>query len=354
MPRARSTGRAWAASSASCRASPARHDAAPSEPPRRAIFAREDAAIMAKAPVGIALTRHRRFELVSAEFNRLLGYEEAGLEGEAPRLIYASDEFYQALGTRVAAAFAVTQLFSEEIEFLRRDGTRFWGQLQGAPVSPGDAGAGTIWILEDVSATRRERDALSYRHPRCVDALCKPPAIETPMAQQLASNASRRPRCSTSPSTASRRSTTAPATRPDRLLKDVAAILEARLRADDVVARLGGDDSRSCLPTARMPARSASPRTSPSNRGPPLWWKGDPACASARHWRRRDRPGLRGSGCRRRGGRRCLLRRQARRQERRPRARYRRAQPGQVTPRAAGVRTHRRGPIPRPDRLPAH
>ena len=119
-------------------------------------------AIMAKAPVGIALTRHRRFELVSAEFNRLLGYEAAGLDGAAPRLIYASDEFYQALGTRVAAAFEATQVFSEEIEFLRRDGTRFWGQLQGAPVSPGDAGAGTIWTLEDVSATRRERDALSY------------------------------------------------------------------------------------------------------------------------------------------------------------------------------------------------
>ena len=63
-------------------------------------------AVMAKAPVGIAFTRNRRFELVSDEFNRLLGYEGAGLEGEAARLIYASDEFYQGLGTRVAAASA--------------------------------------------------------------------------------------------------------------------------------------------------------------------------------------------------------------------------------------------------------
>ena len=37
-------------------------------------------AVMAKAPVGIAFTRNRRFELVSDEFNRLLGYE-----GSRPR-----------------------------------------------------------------------------------------------------------------------------------------------------------------------------------------------------------------------------------------------------------------------------
>ena len=99
-------------------------------------------AVMAKAPVGIAFTRNRRFELVSDEFNRLLGYEGSGLDGEGARVIYASDEFYQGLGTRVAAAFGVGRVFAEEIEFVRRDGSRFWGQLLGAPVSRNDAGAG--------------------------------------------------------------------------------------------------------------------------------------------------------------------------------------------------------------------
>ena len=44
-------------------------------------------AVMAKAPVGIAFTRNRRFELVSDEFNRLLGYEGSGLDGEDANLI---------------------------------------------------------------------------------------------------------------------------------------------------------------------------------------------------------------------------------------------------------------------------
>ena len=45
---------------------------------------------------------------------------------------------------------------------MRRDGSRFWGQLLGAPVSRNDAGAGTIWTLGDVSEERRKRNALSW------------------------------------------------------------------------------------------------------------------------------------------------------------------------------------------------
>ena len=236
-------------------------------------------AIMAKAPVGIALTRHRRFELVSAEFNRLLGYEEAGLEGEAPRLIYASDEFYQALGTRVAAAFAATQVFSEEVEFLRRDGTRFWGQLMGAPVSADDVGAGTIWTLEDVSATRRERDALSYAATHdALTGLANRQHFEASMAQQLASSRE-------SPAALlfidldgfKAVNDGASHAAGDRLLKDIAAILEARMRAEDVVARLGGDEFAILLVSCTH-ARAVGVAEDIRHRieSHTLWWKGDP------------------------------------------------------------------------------
>ena len=141
-------------------------------------------AVMAKAPVGIAFTRNRRFELVSDEFNRLLGYEGSGLDGEAGRVIYASDEFYQGLGTRVAAAFGVGRVFAEEIEFVRRDGSRFWGQLLGAPVSRNDAAGHAAG---------------------------------------------------------------------DQLLRDIAALLLARIRSIDLAARLGGDEFAILLQACSLP-----------------------------------------------------------------------------------------------------
>ena len=215
-------------------------------------------AVMAKAPVGIAFTRNRRFELVSDEFNRLLGYEGSGLEGEAARVIYASDEFYQGLGMRVGAAFGVGRVFSEEIEFVRRDGSRFWGHLLGAPVSPHDAGQGTIWTLGDVSEERRKRDALSWAATHdALTNIANRQQFESQLAEHLADRRRREVACMLYIDLDGFKAVNDAAGHAagDQLLRDIAALLLARIRSIDLAARLGGDEFgvllRACaLPTA--------------------------------------------------------------------------------------------------------
>jgi diguanylate cyclase (GGDEF)-like protein/PAS domain S-box-containing protein len=215
-------------------------------------------AVMAKAPVGIAFTRNRRFELVSDEFNRLLGYEGSGLEGEAARVIYASDEFYQGLGTRVGAAFGMGRVFSEEIEFVRRDGSRFWGQLLGAPVSPHDAGAGTIWTLGDISEERRKRNALSWAATHdALTNIANRQEFESQLADHLADRRRREAACMLYVDLDGFKAVNDAAGHAagDQLLRDIAGLLMARIRSIDLAARLGGDEFgvllRSCaLPTA--------------------------------------------------------------------------------------------------------
>ena len=170
-------------------------------------------------------------------------------------------------------------MFSEEVEFLRRDGTRFWGQLQGAPVSADDVAAGTIWTLEDVSATRRERDALSYAATHdALTGLANRQHFEASMAQQLASNGE-------SPAALlfidldgfKAVNDGASHAAGDRLLKDVAAILEARMRADDVVARLGGDEFAILLVNCtHVRAVGVAEDIRHRIEAHALWWKGDP------------------------------------------------------------------------------
>ncbi len=202
-------------------------------------------AVMAKSPVGITFTRNRRFELVSAEFSRMLGYPEGDLEGEPARIIYQSDEFYQELGARVATAFSTRRVFSEEIEFVRRDGSRFWGQLQGAPVSDDDLPSGTIWTLEDVSEKRKHRDALAWAATH--DALTRVAnrqSFEGILEEQLSERRRHESACALFIDLDGFKpvNDSAGHAAGDQLLKDVASIVKARIRADDVVARLGGDE----------------------------------------------------------------------------------------------------------------
>jgi diguanylate cyclase (GGDEF)-like protein/PAS domain S-box-containing protein len=202
-------------------------------------------AVMAKAPVGIAFTRNRRFELVSDEWNRLLGYEGSGLDGEAARVIYASDEFYEGIGTRVAAAFGVGRVFSEEIEFVRRDGSRFWGQLLGAPVSRNDAGAGTIWTLGDVSEERRKRNALSWAATHdALTNIANRQEFESRLAEHLADRRRREVACVLYVDLDGFKGVNDAAGHAagDQLLRDIAALLLARIRSIDLAARLGGDE----------------------------------------------------------------------------------------------------------------
>jgi diguanylate cyclase (GGDEF)-like protein/PAS domain S-box-containing protein len=213
-------------------------------------------AVMAKAPVGIAFTRNRRFELVSDEFNRLLGYEGSSLDGEAARRIYASDEFYQGLGMRVAAAFGVGRIFAEEIEFVRRDGSRFWGQLLGAPVSRDDAGAGTIWTLGDVSEERRKRNALSWAATHdALTNMANRQEFEARLGEHLVDRRRREVACVLYVDLDGFKAVNDSAGHAagDQLLRDVAALLLARIRSIDLAARLGGDEFAVLLHACALP-----------------------------------------------------------------------------------------------------
>jgi len=201
-------------------------------------------AVMQHAPVGFAFTRERKFEMVSADFEKLLGYPAGALEGQAPQVIYASDEVYADLGARVGAAFGARRAFDDEIEFARRDGQRFWGRLRGQPVVWDEPGAGTIWTLEDVSAERAQRETLAWTSTH--DALT-----------QLANRAEFE-RCLHAAMGDRRGGPTsalfidldrfkavndsAGHAAGDAVLKAVATALQAQVRNDDQVARLGGDE----------------------------------------------------------------------------------------------------------------
>ena len=115
-------------------------------------------ALLVRAPTAVAFVAGQRFEVVSEEFNHLFGYgDDTDLAGKDTRGVHTTDLSHTALQERAAAAFAAGRPLDEEIEYVKRDGHRFWGRLQATPVH-WDAPAGeSLWIVEDVSTARAQR-----------------------------------------------------------------------------------------------------------------------------------------------------------------------------------------------------
>jgi len=115
-------------------------------------------AMLVRAPTAVAFVSGQRFEVVSEEFNHLFGFgDDSDLAGQGTRVVHTTDLAHTALHERAGAAFAAGHPLDEEMEYVKRDGHRFWGRLQATPVHWDNPAGEALWIVEDVSAARAQR-----------------------------------------------------------------------------------------------------------------------------------------------------------------------------------------------------
>lgn len=124
-------------------------------------------ALLERAPLAMAFVRDERFELVSEHMNHLFGYDEGtALAGLPARATLVSDAAHEGVTQRAVAAFAAGRPFDEEIECVRRDGSRFWARLHATPLQWDTPSDDALWIVEDVTVARQQRlePSWSARH----------------------------------------------------------------------------------------------------------------------------------------------------------------------------------------------
>jgi diguanylate cyclase (GGDEF)-like protein/PAS domain S-box-containing protein len=214
-------------------------------------------AVMAHAPVGIAFTRRGRFELVSDQFARLFGYDSAQVQGMLTHVISPSDEAHRAFLKLAGEAFASGGTCDEERELVRADSSRFWARLQGASVRAEDARAGTIWIFTDITESRTHREQLSWSasHDE-LTGLVNRREFELRLGEEVGERADAEPAAALFIDLDRFKAVNDSSGHAagDVLLKNIAAILLARARTHDTVARIGGDEFavllRGCDPRA--------------------------------------------------------------------------------------------------------
>jgi diguanylate cyclase (GGDEF)-like protein/PAS domain S-box-containing protein len=202
-------------------------------------------AVLAKSPVGIAFVRNGHFELVSTECERLFGYAPGSMTGRSTGLIAPDEESYQRFLSQIAAVYAGGGQVDQEEEVRRADGSSLWVRLQGAPLRLDDIEAGTIWIFNDATESRSHREHLSWHASHDpLTRLVNRREFERRLAEQL------QERRETERAAAlfidldhfKAVNDSAGHAAGDEMLCRIAAIFTSRARADDTIARIGGDE----------------------------------------------------------------------------------------------------------------
>jgi PAS domain S-box-containing protein len=112
------------------------------------------------AGVGIALTRNRRYERVSREFTRLLGYEEGELDGESSARIFPDAQSYETMRALLAKALPEGRPFDFETFLRCKNGDPIWCHMLARAVDPQDEDEGVIWIVQDFRDRKQRQELL--------------------------------------------------------------------------------------------------------------------------------------------------------------------------------------------------
>jgi len=125
--------------------------------------AREYTLIFDNAMIGIAYMRGRVFLRCNRNLEAIFGFPAGGLTGKTSRVLFASDEDWDAAGLRMQAVAREEKGFTGEILYRKQDGTPIWALVNGQPIAEGD-GQVWIWTTQDITRRRKAEDALRESH----------------------------------------------------------------------------------------------------------------------------------------------------------------------------------------------
>jgi len=109
-------------------------------------------AILENATIGILFSKNRLLVQANPLCAQMFGYTVDEMIGLPGRALYPSDEVYETVGREAGPALAAGQPFRAELDMARKDGSTFRCRLSAKAINPQRPQAGTIWIMEDVTA----------------------------------------------------------------------------------------------------------------------------------------------------------------------------------------------------------
>lgn len=121
---------------------------------------KENATILSNALVGIAYIRQRRIVSCNRRFEDIFQYKVGELIGEGTGRLYDSLETFEHIGAYAYSEAAKDHGYTGEVRLRHKDGSLFWGTLNGKAVDPAHPHEGSIWIYADITKRKQDEEQL--------------------------------------------------------------------------------------------------------------------------------------------------------------------------------------------------
>jgi diguanylate cyclase (GGDEF)-like protein/PAS domain S-box-containing protein len=113
------------------------------------------ATVLEHAPVGIVVTLPHLVKSCNPRMAAMLGYSAEELTDADPVNVFAAPDQYQAFVDAAVAVLSAGGLYEGELQLRHRDGALLWCRIRAKAVDVRAREAGTVWIVEDVTAERQ-------------------------------------------------------------------------------------------------------------------------------------------------------------------------------------------------------
>jgi len=218
-------------------------------------------AVLAHAPLGLAVTRGAQVSALSLQAARLLGQEPAQLRGRAlEQLLAGTPQQVAALVAHVRAQFAAHGAYDGALPLLHGNGDAVHLHAQGRCIHPGEPALGTVWLLQEASAAQQGQQVRAWERTHDdLTQLLQRGALEQRLRQLLAERAQvpAHEDCAGALLFMDLDHFTvvndvAGHEAGDDVLRRLAMLIQAEVGALGWAARVGGDEFAVLLPTAAL------------------------------------------------------------------------------------------------------
>lgn len=116
--------------------------------------------ILDNSPIGIAFVVNRVNQWANPRFHELFGMAEGTIAGKSTLVFYPDQDSYETFGQRHYPQLAKGERVDVVWTMRRADGTDFFCRVIGQLLYPDRPQAGSIWLMEDVTESRRAEEAM--------------------------------------------------------------------------------------------------------------------------------------------------------------------------------------------------